>query len=401
MKQFFQAALGALCTVCIVSGCVNPALTRSKAKEVVREAVSVKSDARIIKPDYSIRLAYTDSADWPKSSKLPLPEHAAAIVFKSFVETNTAGGIAVELYPAAALGNAEKSLALVKAGRIEMTISTGAAAAIYPKLQVLNLPYVFRSDEIAWRVFDHSKFWRNLCDEFEESEGLKILGVGQNGTRHLSNSQRPIYTPQDLSGLRLTTTATPIYRKMFETLGASVIALENGEVYAACRDSLIDGAENPLWTIASNKLFEVQKFLTLDAHTWSEDLLIINAAFFASLPDEYRRVVRIAADYAQNTGRVAETLLSHVLDFQAIKDSMQVYEPTMEEISAFAAAFSPAYDWLRSEIGDATMDAFLTAIAEAEEYYGYRTPTPDFDETDDAEIFDGDSDKTAQALIQK
>lgn len=324
-----------------------------------------------VKPDFTIRFSYTDSATWPKAATVPQAEHAFAVVFKNMVESLTNGKVAVELFPAMSLADAKTSMEMVKSGSIEMSTTTGTAASIYPAIQVINLPYVFKSDEIAWHVFDNSKFWKDLSDDFEKKNGVKILAMGQNGTRHFTNSKRPIRTPADMKGLKFRVMQSPIYVTMVQALGASATPLAHAEIYTSCQTGVVDGQENPVWNIAANKWYEVQKYITLDGHVWSENMVMINSRFFNRLPPAYQRAIRIAAFHGQNADRASEALATRVLDFDTLKANMEVYAPSPAELEEFKKAAMPTYDWLRKQIGDKVVDDFLAAVKEAEKVFGY------------------------------
>ncbi|MGB4408555.1 MAG: DctP family TRAP transporter solute-binding subunit [Sphaerochaeta sp.] len=348
-----------------------PAVANAPSAAADKVAVSVKKDVRTVKPDYTIRLAYYDAATWPTISKTPLPEHAYALVFKSIVESNSNGKIAVELFPGNALGDTKATMEMAMSGGIEMVTTTGTASSIMPELQVIFLPYVFKSDEIAWDFFDNSDLWKQMAADFEEKSNLKMLSVGQNGTRHFTNNVRPIHTPADMKGLKFRVMQSPIYVKMVEAMGASATPLASGEIYTACQTGVVDGQENPIWNIAANKWNEVQKYITLDGHTWSENFVLMNVDFWNSLPENYQHIITIAAFHAQNADRAAEALASRVLDFESVKNSMEVYVPTASELEEFKKAAAPTYDWLRGEVGDEIVDSFLAEVKKSEAKFGW------------------------------
>ena len=115
----------------------------------------------------------------------------------------------------------------------------------------------------------------------------------------------------------------------------------------------------------------MQKYITLDGHTWSENFVTINADFFNSLPEEYQHVIEIAAYHAQNADRAAEALASRVLDFDSVRGAMDVYVPTSAELEEFKKAAAPTYDWLRGEVGDEIVDRFLAEVKKSEAKSGW------------------------------
>ncbi|MBK5200687.1 MAG: DctP family TRAP transporter solute-binding subunit [Spirochaetaceae bacterium] len=342
-----------------------------ESKNQSANAVSVKKIESSVKAETVIRFAYYDNATWPTISKAPLPEHAYALVFKSMVESLSNGTIRVELYPGNALGDTKATMEMAMSGSIEMVTCTGTASALMPELQTIFLPYVFKGDEVAWDFFDNSTLWKEMSAEFEDISGLKMLSVGQNGTRHFTNNVRPIHTPEDMKGLKFRVMQSPIYVKMVEAMGASATPLASGEIYTACQTGVVDGQENPIWNIAANKWYEVQKYITLDGHTWSENFVMMNSDFWNGLSKENQHIITIAALHAQQADRAAEDLASRVLDFDTVNSSMEVYVPSSEELDLFKAAAAPTYDWLRGEVGSDIVDKFLAAVAVSEKNCGY------------------------------
>ena len=198
-----------------------------------------------------------------------------------------------------------------------------------------------------------------------------MISVGQNGTRHFTNNVRPVHSPKDMKGLKFRVMQSPIYVKMVEAMGASATPLASGEIYTACQTNVVDGQENPVWNIVANKWYEVQKYITLDGHTWSENFVMINSKFWNKLTPEQQRIIERAAYHAQQADRAAEDLASRVLDFDVIRQTMEVYVPTAEELKEFQDAAAPTYTWLRGQVGDAVVDEFLAEIKKSEVKYGY------------------------------
>jgi len=342
-----------------------------ESKSQSANAVSVKKIESSVKAETVIRFAYYDNATWPNISKAPLPEHAYALVFKSMVESLSNGKIGVELYPGNSLGDTKATMEMAMSGSIDMVTCTGTASALMPELQCIFLPYVFKGDEVAWDFFDNSTLWKQMSEEFEDISGLKMLSVGQNGTRHFTNNVRAIHTPEDMKGLKFRVMQSPIYVKMVEAMGASATPLASGEIYTACQTGVVDGQENPIWNIAANKWYEVQKYITLDGHTWSENFVMMNSDFWNKLSDSDQHIITIAAYHAQQADRSAEDLASRVLDFDTVNSTMEVYVPTSEELDQFKAAAAPTYDWLRGEVGSDIVDQFLSEVSISEERCGY------------------------------
>jgi C4-dicarboxylate-binding protein DctP len=323
------------------------------------------------KAEYVIRIAYTSAGTWPAMGNKPEPEHAYGLMFKSVAESVSNGRIFVELFTSGEMGQAKEVCEMVQGGTLEAAVQTGAMAGFYPPIQVISLPYAFKSDEVAWWVFDNSKFWKDLVADMEKKTGILILGMGQNGTRHFTNSKKPIHNPADMQGMKFRVMQSPIFVEMVQALGANAIPLAHGEIYTSCQTGVVDGQENPINGIATFRWYEVQKYITLDGHVWSEDMFIINSAFFRGLPKDLQHIVKTAALHATWTNRVAEALGSRITDYDVLAAHMEIYTPTAAELEQFKKATQPVTDWLKKEIGAAPVDGFLAAIKEAETALGY------------------------------
>lgn len=322
----------------------------------------------------TFRLGYSDNPTWPDNAVVPEPEHANAIIFKSYVETATNGAIIIELFPSSQLGGSKEATEMVKTGTLDLCIETGNMGPFFPEYQVINIPYVFRSDEVAWWVFDNSQFWRDLMDQMEKKVNLVCLAMGQNGVRNFTNNTRPIHEPKDMEGIKFRVMQSPVYVKTVEALGAKAIPIAWPEVYTSLQTGVIDGQENPISIIAFvGKLYEVQKYLILDGHTWSENMLIMNANAFRSLPEEYQQVLRIAGIHAAQADRAADAFMSRVLGLDILKKNMEIYSPTPEQVKMFQEkAQPPVIEWLKAEVGAEVVEGFLAAVKEAETALGYK-----------------------------
>ncbi len=321
-----------------------------------------------------LRFAYADNATWPETSDMPEPEDAFGKIFKSYVETYTNGAIIVELYPSNQLGSHKEMMEMVKAGTVDLCIETGTMGPFFPEYQVINIPYVFRSDEVAWWVFDNSQFWKDLMDKMEEEIGLICLGMGQNGVRNFTNNIRPIHEPKDMEGIKFRVMQSPVFVKTVEALGAKAIPIAWTEVYTSLQTGVIDGQENPIATIVFvGKLHEVQKYFTMDGHTWSENMLLMNAKKFHSLSEEHQQILRMAGLHGARADRTAEAFMSRVMGMSTLQEHMEVYTPTAEQLKKFQDTAQPAViEWLKEEVGSEVVDEFLKAVKEAEAALGYK-----------------------------
>ena len=225
------------------------------------------------------------------------PAHRAALLFKERVEERTNRALRVEIFPAGVLGSDPAMLDGVRLGTIDFAV-TGSAfyARFEPTLIVVDLPFLFDTDKHAYQVLG-GDVGRQLLDPLDRHR-MKGLAFWEVGFRHLTNSRRPVRTVDDIKGLKIRTTPNPAHVKAFTLLGAVPTPLPWTETYTALETGAIDAQENPLTIIASSKIYEVQRHLTLTRHAYISGILSMNAGKWNALNHDQQRVVVEAAAFA-------------------------------------------------------------------------------------------------------
>ncbi|MBN1847574.1 MAG: DctP family TRAP transporter solute-binding subunit [Deltaproteobacteria bacterium] len=309
----------------------------------------------------TIKFAHVDPEDVFSSKK-----GAAARAFKDIVEAETSGDIAVNLFPAGQLGGEREIIEACKLGAVEVVMVSGAIAGYFKPAMVLDLPYLFSSPPVAWKVLD-GPFGQELGAAILKETGLRNLAFGETGFRNFTNSKRMIKSPADLKGLKIRVMETPLYVTMVKGLGASPTPIAWPEVYTSLQMKVVDGQENPVGVILNNKIYEVQKYLTLDGHAYGADFMLINDKFFNKLSADQQKVVKTASIIAGNCGRSIQQLNS-AMGVSKLKElGMEVYSPTPQERAQFKAATQgPVIDWMKTQIDPMWIDKVMNAVKQAE-----------------------------------
>jgi TRAP-type transport system periplasmic protein len=312
-----------------------------------------------------IRLAHVDPADIWTSRK-----GGGATIFKQIVETETRGAVEVKVFPAGQLGGEREATEGVKLGSIQMTMVSGAMANYYREYQVLDIPYLFSSLAVAWKVLD-GRFGNEMAEDCLKKTGMRVLGFGEAGYRNFTNSVRPIRTPADLKGLKIRVQESPVYVSLVKSLGGAPTPIPWTETYTALQQKVADGEENPVSIIKYAKLYEVQKYLTLDGHTYGVDFILINDKFYQSLPKEIQKTIRTAATTTVTIMRGIQTMNS-TMGIQELREKgMEVYSPTDSEKAMFRnASQQPVIEYLEKQIGRLWIDKLQKAIMDAENEIG-------------------------------
>ena len=209
--------------------------------------------------------------------------HKAIVELARKVKERTGGRYEVEIFPSAQLGNDPKVLEGVRLGTIDMGMTGNPFFTSFaPELNVLDLPYLFRDSDHAYKVFDGPIAGELLA--VLDKHGLKGLGNLEIGFRNLTNSKRPVKTPDDVKGLKIRVVPNPAHVQAWKLLGGIPTPMPFPEVYLALKTGTVDGQENPVTIIYANKLYEVQKYLSLTWHAYTVFDVVMNLAKYRALP---------------------------------------------------------------------------------------------------------------------
>ena len=275
--------------------------------------------------------------------------------FIEVLEEKAPGAFAVTLYPQATLGSEREMQEQLTTGALEITI-TGVLAIYEPKVTLLELPYLFRDRDHIKKGQD-SEAVKELMSSLP-AKGVRLIGFLENGFRNITNGTRPINTPDDVKGLKIRTPENPAQIETFTALGASPTPMPFSELYAALRQGVVDGQENPLQNIYDGKLQEVQKHLALTGHIYNSAYVVISETFYQNLSDEQKAAIaeaaKAAGDWQFDYIAQRDTELLELL-----KDAgMEITKP---DPAAFREATKPAYDAFYERFGDDALK-FVKAI---------------------------------------
>jgi len=211
------------------------------------------------------------------------------------------------------------------------------------------------------------EFGRELANEILKTVGTRVLAYGETGFRNFTNSKHTLKSPADMKGMKFRVMETPLYVTMVKSLGATPTPIAWPEVYSALQQKVVDGHENPVSVILSFKIYEVQKYLTLDAHTYGTDFIIINEKFYQGLSKEQQNLLKRAAVVAGTVGRGIQQLGSAVGISELKAKGMEIYAPTAAERKAFAqAAQGPVIDWMKTQVDQSWINKVQAAVAKEE-----------------------------------
>ncbi len=246
--------------------------------------------------------------------------------------------IKITVYPGGQLGSPKTVTEGLQVGTHDFTMNFDVIAALVPQTDVFNLPYLFPDRKQFERVIVDPLVMQTL-DQYK-AKGIVIVSWWEQGFRHMTNSVRPIRTPEDLKGLKMRTPQNPMRIQMFRMFGANPAPLPFEALYSALHQKVFDGQENPLAGIRDEKYYEVQKYLSLTSHVYNPQWCAMSRIKWDSLPEWGRAAIKKAGDEVGQMYRAQ----GEALDLEALDFLKRYVEVNQVDFAAFRKASQPLYD---------------------------------------------------------
>lgn len=320
------------------------------------------------KADFTIKLGHCDTHIGIVES----PYYTYTEVFKAIVEGRTDGRISVRIFPNSQLGDLRSQMEQTARGEMQMLagMTVDLLASYDPNVQVLGIPYTFQNLEVGRKVLNGS-FGQEMAQLVREKSKLKVLSWLPTAFRNFSNSTREIKTPDDMKGLKMRTMQSPVHVAMVKALGANPTVIPWEELYSALQTGVVDGQENPPYSVVMAKLYEVQKFYTLDNHLLNIAVVVMNDNFFNKLKPEDQKIIQYAARQAE-LSMLGVVFAKENQDLKKISDGgVKIYNPTPAEFAMFQKkAQGPVIEALEGKVNKMWVDKLFNSIKQAEKETG-------------------------------
>ncbi len=268
--------------------------------------------------------------------------------FAQEVEANS--DLTVNIVYGGALGSAGDRLGQMRRGVIQMSDGAdGNYASIYPDIQVLNMPFLFPSEAVAWAVLD-GPFGDAMAEDIREKTGIRVLGWWESGGFKHFSANRAIDTPADMAGLKMRVLG-PLATIPVEAMGASASPVAFGELYTSLRTGVVDGQDNSVSVFNLINLYEVQSHLMLSGHTYAFGPFGISDSYFQSLSEANQKVILDAAEAAIAFNRKTSRAVEAAAIAFAEEQGVEVVELSDDARAAFREVMQPAAAaWLKDNI---------------------------------------------------
>lgn len=263
-------------------------------------------------------------------------------------------------YGSSQLGSDAAMLNKLKLGTLDLALPSTVMSSVAPEFSLFEMPYLIEDREHMKRVRD--EVVRDVMYDAAERNGFKIIGVWENGFRQITNNVRPIVTPSDLEGIKLRTPNGVWRVEMFQSYGANPAPMALSEAFVALQTGAMDGQENPLVQIYSQRFHEVQDYLSMSNHVYTPAYVVTGASWNRMDEDVQQALMEAAKEvesFALEQGEMldnslldkmkAEGIEVNQVDLQSFVDGSDViYKKFSEEVEGGEAMLEKV-DQLRNK----------------------------------------------------
>jgi len=310
------------------------------------------ANAQVIKMRYGLTIADPDKH----------PSGLAGKVFIKEMEKRVGDMVEITMYPGGQLGKStEAILGGVLMGAAElMDFNLGSYAEYTKAFTPLEAPYLVATFEEAHKLLD-GEAGQIMKQKAIDDAGLRVIAYWDNGFRHITNSVRPIITPSDAQGLKIRVMNNPVYLSLMREFNALPTPMAFTELYTALQQGVVDGQENPIATIEENKIYEIQKYMTLTNHTFGASSLVMSEEYYQGLPEDIRKAIDESAAIAQEASReILAGMESELLEF--LKTKVEVTELSPEQLNEFREVAKGSWDAVREIAGAEYFDEIVSYV---------------------------------------
>ena len=273
-----------------------------------------------------------------------------ALLFKQLAEERLPGRVKVEVYPNSSLFGDGKEMEALLLGDVQMLAPSLAKFEQYAKpVQIFDLPFLFDNMEAVDR-FQASPEGRGLLTSMED-KNITGLAYWHNGLKIMS-ANKPLREPSDARGLKFRVQASAVLEEQFKVVRANPRKMSFAEVYQGLQTGVVNGTENTWSNYFSQKVHEVQKYMTESDHGLIDYMVITNTKFWKGLPDDVRSELEtIMAEVSVEVNKQADELNRTAKEDIAKAGTTEIIELTPQQRAEWREAMRPVWKKFESEIG--------------------------------------------------
>ena len=279
------------------------------------------------------------------------PKGKGAEFFKKRAEELTAGKVKVDVYPNSSLYKDKEEMESLQLGAVQMLAPSLAKFGPLgvKEFEVFDLPYLFDNYGELHKVTE-GPIGKQLLDKLD-AKGIKGLAYWDNGFKVMS-SNKPIRTAADYKGQKMRIQSSKVLEAQMRSLGVLPQVMAFSEVYQALQTGVVDGTENPPSNLYTQKMHEVQKYVSVSDHGYLGYAVITNKKFWDGLPADIRgkleQAMKEATAYAN---KIAKEENDQALEAVKKSGKSQVVVPTAQEKAALKKALVKTHDEVGGRVG--------------------------------------------------
>jgi C4-dicarboxylate-binding protein DctP len=279
------------------------------------------------------------------------PKGKGALRFKELAEKATNGRVKVEVYPNSQLYKDAEEVDALQLGAVQMLAPSvskfGPLGA--REFEVFDLPYIFGDVSEMHRVTEGA-VGNDLLGKLD-AKGIHGLAFWDNGFKDMS-ANKPLHMPADFRGLKMRIQSSKVLDSEMRALGATPQVMAFSEVYQGLQTGVVDGTENPPSNMYTQKMHEVQKYMTLSDHGVIEYAVIVNKKFWDGLPPDIRIALEGAMKEATKyTNAIAKSENDEALAKIRASGKTQIITLTPAEKTAWKKALIKVHQENQARIG--------------------------------------------------
>jgi tripartite ATP-independent transporter DctP family solute receptor len=285
------------------------------------------------------------------------PSQTVATRFAELVKERTGGSIEVRIFPVGQLGSMANVMSGLTTGIVDLAMSTtGFLESFFPRIEALDLPFLFKDNSSAERLLD-GPIGQGLLTDMQ-TKGIYGLTWGHFGWRLTETNAHALKAPADFKGLKIRVQPGTVFAATFRAVGAIPVVIDLSELYLAISQGTVNGYELPFLAVISSKLVEVTKYIGLTNHVYNAGALMASKIRLDALTPKEQEVIRGTAKEIQPFWRklIAEKSLENR---KTCEERGLIINDT--DYPAFQKAMQPVYAEFRPKIGPEFVDQVMKA----------------------------------------
>lgn len=283
-------------------------------------------------------------------------------VFQSCLDDLNASGLFdVSLYENGIMGEDAQLIRAVQNGTISVTMmSPSGQTTVVPGASLLDIPWLFPDSETYQNFLNESGM--RFLEPLYAEKGLVLLGISAHDYRYLT-SNRPIYSVEDLQGLKIRIQDNICHRILWESLGAEPVPIDFHELYMALYNGTVDAQENPYVVAKSKRLYEVQDYIVETGHLPTVYVYVMNQEQWNQMTAEHQEMLKEEIQrYISEVTEQMPKIVGELRQWLTETKGMTLLTPDEAFQKELLAGRQAVVDYIKTQIGETEVELYLSLV---------------------------------------